>query len=136
MARAVLGTEGGTYVVIRDARPATEGFGDFVVELHSSGLDVEVGVLVNDGIGGSLDAFFEEICSAWRGWQGVKRWEALEGELAVEVARVGAHNEIRYLVSEGHPPLWTATLALLVEPGEEMSHLASDVAEALAALRR
>jgi hypothetical protein len=35
------------------------------------------------GHGDGIEQYFAEVADAWRGWQGERRWESLEGQLSV-----------------------------------------------------
>jgi hypothetical protein len=122
----VVGTSGGTSVVIRDVHLDHDGFGSFTVELHGAGLDVANGVITYDGRG-NLDSYFADLAEAWRGWNGVMRWDSIENDLTIETSRVGGQNLMRFTTRCGHPPVWWATLELLLEPGEQASRVASDL---------
>lgn len=122
----VIGTRGGTCVVIGDVGLDRDGFGSFSLELHAPGLDVVTGVITDDSRG-NLDSYFIGLADAWRGWTGILRWDSVENDLTVEASRVGGRNVLTFTARRGHPPVWWATLELEVEPGEEASALASDL---------
>ena len=79
----------------------------------------------------SLHAFFAELTSAWRGWHGEKVYESLEHDLkitATHTGHVALHVRLRETTVDG----WSARATLLVEPGEELGRIASNVAGVIA----
>lgn len=123
--RLVVGAEGGSSVVLRDPVWGDEGWSYFVVELHGDGLDVETGVPVHQMR--PFTEFWRDLEADWTGWRGERRWESTEPGLAVTAAHDGRHVLTRWTASARHESSWTASLDLLVEPGEELSMIAREV---------
>lgn len=136
MDEVTIGTVGGTYVRLRVApSPQEEPYFTFYAELHGAGLDASVGVL-EYGEKHDLGSFLSDLANSWRGWEGTKTYNSLEYDLTVEAHReAGGHNILRFTVREGMPPLWTATLELMLEAGEETASLAREVSTFMALLR-
>ena len=75
---------------------------------------------------GGLAEYFEALAKDWRGWSGERRWESLEGDVALIAAQDG-HGTIglrAYLRTETFAQhRWNATAELLLDAGG-LDHLA------------
>ena len=106
-------------------------------ELHLDGLAASV-VVVHHYASGFRDLvhFFEQQAQDWRGWEGVRQWESLEGDLKVEARHEYGHVQLRVTVRKMLPNWgnngWLATGDLTIDPGEQLTRIAADV-KALAA---
>ncbi len=76
-----------------------------------------------------LVAYFGGLERDWRGWSGVRKWESLDHELAIE-ARHDGHIQVE--VQMKRSMWWTASGQLTLEPGEQPSQLAGGLRRALA----
>lgn len=67
-----------------------------------------------------LVALFDELAGEWRGWDGAKEWESLEGELKLSCTTDGkGHVDIAIVVKESHyPESWQVDAIALVEAGQ------------------
>lgn len=78
-----------------------------------------------------LVLFFEEMERDWRGWDGDRTWESLEGDLRIEARHEHGHVQLRvtlrHLVAGWDRSGWSATVGLSVDPGEELSDIIRDV---------
>lgn len=78
-----------------------------------------------------LVLFFEEIEREWRGWNGDRTWESLEGDLRIEARHAHGHVQLRvtlrHLVPDWGRSGWSATADLTVDPGEELSQIVRDL---------
>lgn len=66
-------------------------------------------------------AFFNDLANHWRGWQGVKDHESLEGHLRVEAEAADSLGHIRLrmcLRGVDVPDLWVAEISMIVEAGQ------------------
>jgi hypothetical protein len=66
-----------------------------------------------------ISAFFQDMATNWRGWQGKKEWASLEGELAF-AATIDSTGHISLSVrlrSGPYPYDWTLSIVLLLEAG-------------------
>jgi hypothetical protein len=73
-----------------------------------------------EGVEG-LPRFFENLAANWRGWQGAKRWESLEGDFKLACVSDGlGHVEIRIELSSiiTDPVEWDVRCSLIVEAGQ------------------
>ncbi|WP_411675059.1 DUF6228 family protein [Acidipropionibacterium acidipropionici] len=59
-------------------------------ELRLPGLSARTDVYEFNGFGGLAD-FFSGMVADWRGWQGVREWESLEGDMRIEATHDGGH---------------------------------------------
>jgi hypothetical protein len=72
----------------------------------------------------------------WRGWAGKRRWRALEGEMEIEASHDGSH--VLVAVTIMRPDMtfaedaWSARIAFALEPGEQLTGVANDLAAVLA----
>jgi hypothetical protein len=96
----------------------------FVATLSDPPFHGEVGA--STYVIGPLSDFFREMAEAWSGWDGVKRWAALDGELCLSatmssLGHVRLAIEIAYLNS-------AMTTSLTLEAGS-LEKIALDVAD-------
>ncbi len=76
-----------------------------------------------------LVAYFDGLERDWRGWAGIRRWQSLDGELAIE-ARHDGH--VQFEIRLERAMWWTASGELTVEPGEQLSQVAAGLRRAFA----
>ena len=95
----------------------------FLAELRSAGLAATA--LVSRYMSFGLADFFGGIAADWTGWEGVREWSSLEGELALDAEsdRTG-HVHLRVGLRCGAPPEWETHAGLLLESGQ-LDQLAS-----------
>lgn len=72
--------------------------------------------------------FFKALSADWRGWQGERSYDSLEGDLRLTATHDGRHVRLavtlrQSAVADG----WSASAVLSVDPGEQLSAIASDV---------
>ncbi len=127
--RLVVGTDGGTSVVLRDPRRGDEGWTYFAVELHGAGLDVDTGVMFHRMQ--PFAAFWREMEADWKGWPSERRWDSTEPGLSVTAHHDGLHIRTLWTAVGGAESCWRASLELLIEPGEQLSAIARDVEDLL-----
>jgi Family of unknown function (DUF6228) len=88
----------------------------FTATLRSRGVSAtaNVGTYMSDGLA-ELFAFFS---SNWKGWEGIKKWGSLEGELSIEAHsdRLG-HIYLAVRLRDGAPARWTLEANLVLEAG-------------------
>ena len=130
--RVLIGTEADPIVVLRDPRPDIEGWGYFVVELHGAGLDVVNGVRVHKM--SPLPNFLRGLEADWRGWQGERTWRSTEPGLDIVARHDGGHIWMLWTAVDGPMKHWTASVEVMIDPGEQLSALVRDVADLLADL--
>ncbi|MBE1579413.1 DUF6228 family protein [Amycolatopsis roodepoortensis] len=78
-----------------------------------------------------LAEFFRRHADDWRGWDGVRTWESLEGELKIDASHRYGHVRLRVTLQSFRHDWgndgWTATGDLTIEPGEELSRAAEEI---------
>ena len=78
-----------------------------------------------------LADFFQRLADDWRGWEGVRRWESLEGDLQIDASHEHGHVQLQVTLRrvrfdwENHG--WTATGDLTIDPGEQLRQIAAEV---------
>ena len=89
----------------------------FLAQVIHPGLDAtaRVGTYMSDGFA----EFFSGLATSWTGWEGTRRWESLEGELALSATsdRAG-HVYVLVHLHDGAPFRWAVELRLTLEAGQ------------------
>jgi hypothetical protein len=102
----------------------------FEVSLRSSSHSASKRVCCYTDPGG-VASLFDDAAAHWRGWPGPKRWESIEGELALELTadRTG-HITLNVTISNylGGPDSWRVQSQLTLEAGQ-LEALAGDAAK-------
>lgn len=81
-----------------------------------------------DGGFTALAAFFSGLADQWRGWEGQRVFESIEGDLRIQAAHDG-HVSLRVLLWESTvPDGWRVEAAVRLDAGEALSRAAQDVA--------
>jgi hypothetical protein len=84
-----------------------------VVALYGKGFD-------------DLSEFFENLAAQWSGWQGIKSYESLEGDLLLEAEHTGSHVELSFaLQNPSFPETWYVRGRLTLDPGEELTQVSN-----------
>ncbi|WP_265522857.1 DUF6228 family protein [Oerskovia flava] len=81
-----------------------------------------------------IAAFFVDLESDWRGWDGDRTWESLEGDMSLSGRHTGSRVRLEVTLRSGlsqSAAEWSATLVLTLDAGEELSRAAADVALAV-----
>ncbi len=133
----VLHTSRGTRWVVH---PPYDPYGDgrvwrMVAEIHDGQLSAVTDACL-DGQATTLTSFVAALATDWRGWQGVRRWQSLEGELELDARHDGrAQVSLGVTLRAPGPDLgdtrWGARAVLVLEAGEELSRLVADLADIL-----
>lgn len=111
-------------------REAGGDAGEMDVRVAKSGLSAGCSVyaLQSSGFDGLVD-FFRAMADDWRGWPGKREWASLEGELAIAAVHDG---HVRMTIVLRTPVMdWHVIAQLSLDPGEELSAVARDLAELL-----
>jgi hypothetical protein len=102
--------------------------GNFNVRIEAGGLVCEHGVLTT-WKGDGLDRFFADLVENWRGWQGTRRWDALENAMSIEATHRGRVVELLFILRRDYrSDAWQVRLPILVAPGESLRRIASATA--------
>jgi hypothetical protein len=79
-----------------------------------------------------LSSFFAALEKSWRGWEGVQSWESVEGNLRIEARHEYGKVSLTVTMARDRAEWdnhgWRATGDLTIQPGEELSQIARDVA--------
>ncbi|MEU4419544.1 DUF6228 family protein [Actinoplanes sp. NPDC024001] len=137
----VLGSAGGARWVVH---PPQDPFGDGYVhtaetELYQGGLAAKT-VAKLDGLyaapATTLAGFVESLAGDWRGWEGVRTWQSMECELALDARHDGRGYVFLGVTLRAPGPdwddtAWSARAVFVLEAGEEMTRFAADLAHLL-----
>ena len=108
-----------------------------VMRLHMPGLDASLRVSAHYATGfDELVGFLNEMASDWRGWQGERTYESLEHDLRLTAMHDGHIQLVVQLRETSAADGWSATGPVHLDPGEEMTRAAQDVAALLAPPQR
>ena len=78
--------------------------------------------------GDGLAKFFDEVASAWTGFDGTKEYASLEGQLELSCTHDGRGAvECRVVLRQPWPPAWRAEAVLQFGAGAHLERLASEV---------
>ncbi|MFJ1732505.1 DUF6228 family protein [Streptomyces sp. NPDC088254] len=107
----------------------------YAVELRAPGLTARVDEAVAWVRDGGLPAFLEGLAADYRGWDGERRRQTDDGDLAVSaVWRSGGHVGLTWTLRPWPRAAggWSASATTWLEAGEQMTSLAADVRRFLA----
>lgn len=105
-------------------------FGTFAISIQADGLTCEWSALSVRGDG--LDGFVASLAADWRGWEGVRTWDALERGLSIEATHLGNRVELAFIVRRDYQSdAWCIRLPIRVYPGESLNRLARATADFL-----
>lgn len=75
-----------------------------------------------------LAAFFADLAGQWRGWQGERVFESIEGDLRIQATHDG-HVILRVILWESTvPDGWKVEAGVRLDAGEALSNAATDAA--------
>ena len=78
-----------------------------------------------------LADFFAGLAADWRGWSGMREWSSLEPDLKSEArhehGNVQLHVTLRHALAGWGNHWWKASVDLALEPGEQLSRVASEM---------
>ncbi len=91
------------------------------------GLDLRATRRVYEGFT-SLARYFNELATDWRGWNGSRCYESIEGDLRIQATHDG-HVNLRVLLREPAVPTgWCVEAELRLDAGEALNAAAADIA--------
>ena len=92
----------------------------FTVEFSSPSLTAFHQVWMYAGDGERLSSLFEEMAENWTGWEGVKIWDAIEGDFRLSCTsdKLGHITLKVKLVGRNSPQVWTVELNMEIEAGQ------------------
>jgi hypothetical protein len=122
----ILSSQGSGFLELRDPEWIGAEVASFTATLTADGMEASTGVYVMGGDG--VANLFEAMATEWRGWDGVKGWESLEGDLEVAAQhdRLGQIT-VRITLRHNLPPEWEARADLTIDPGEQLEVAARDL---------
>lgn len=100
---------------------------EYLVLADGNGLQARVPVIASDD-GDGLATFVSELAESFRGWEGARHWRSLEDQLAIEASwQSRGHVLLRFRMRPSIYDLWTTSIDITVEAGEELKRLADDL---------
>jgi hypothetical protein len=123
----ITSSQGSGSLELRDPVRSGNEVASFTATLTADGMKASTGVYVMSGDG--IANLFEEMAAEWRGWDGVKTWESLEGDLevAAEHDRLGQITLRVMLRRWQSPPEWEARADLTIDAGEQLANTAREL---------
>jgi hypothetical protein len=90
------------------------------VELNADGLAARTTIhLGPDGVEARLDDFFAGLAADWRGWEGMRAWEGMEGGLELRCVHDGiAHAQVEVTLHHLSGADWIAKATVPVDLGQ------------------
>lgn len=83
-----------------------------------------------------LREFFNGLAENWRGWDGARTYESIEGDLLLEATHTGSHVKLHFTLQDPFSPEeWRVSGTATLDAGEELSRASEDV-QALFTARR
>jgi hypothetical protein len=128
---------GPTWVIDPQVDPHADGYTRQArVEIRSDGLIARTIATIDSTTPHTLAEFFAQLEADWRGWDGERRWRALEG-LAIEARHDGGHVLVAVTVTHSWYSRqvqamtrdeWSARVTFSLEPGEQLRTVARELA--------
>lgn len=114
-----------------EARGLKATINDLSVTAELQGLRASKDVHDIDGWSALL-SFFEELALNWRGWDGDKTFDSLEGDFQLSAKHDG-HVRLSFELTQfERPTTWAAKGELTLDPGEELTAAVEALRELLA----
>ncbi|MER5976746.1 DUF6228 family protein [Streptomyces sp. NPDC001857] len=111
----------------------------YAIELRAPGLSARVDEVVAWVRDSGLPGFLEGVAADYRGWDGERRWQTDDRDLAVSALfRSGGHVGLTWTLRPWPRAAggWSASATTWLEAGEQMAALAADVRRFLGEERR
>jgi hypothetical protein len=91
--------------------------GRLLAEFDAPGVSAATEVYLLGGCDG-LGLYWSELAEDWRGWEGVRSWRSLEGDLELSATSDSlGHVSLEVRLEEGAPPRWRLEGTLQLEAG-------------------
>jgi Family of unknown function (DUF6228) len=95
----------------------------FEVHARTPVLSCDHAVLTWNGDG--LRTFFGDLVRDWRGWDGTRRWDAVEHGMSIEATHRGRVVELLFILRRDYEPdAWELRLPIIIAPGEPLAQAA------------
>ena len=129
MDQVTIGSRDVKLVLRCDERTTDGAVRTLTVRVEGPGLSAERQVYEPEEFGGygALAVFFDEMATAWRGWEGPREWYSLEGELAVTAVHDGHVRMATHLATGWGERGWTLKADVVIDPGEDLTNAAAEV---------
>lgn len=133
MSDAVTIGHGSPTAVFRSARRSTSddpyAGSDFVMELHSDGVNAVRSVFMFSFDWDALAAYFSDLAGSWRGWDGKNTWESIEHDLRITATSDPlGHCLLTFTLRDGPNYTWeTVVGGFKVDAGEDMAAVAREM---------
>lgn len=114
----LLGTRSNGITLLDVQRAGSAPAHEALVEVTSDGLSASTWVYEYPDFQRLID-YFRGIELDWRGWNGVREWASLEGQLAITAQHTGAHIELAVKLQRSLD--WRAETEFSVGAGEDVS---------------
>lgn len=100
---------------------------EYLIKVRGEGLAAVVPVITSVG-GDDLPRFVDNLSESFRGWAGVRRWRSLEDQLQIEATWLnGGHVVLRFHLRPSTYDMWTVSVDITLEAGEETKQLGVDL---------
>jgi hypothetical protein len=112
-----------------DRDPSRKSVWSLEAELVADGLTARTSSWLGpEGIEAPLDDFFADLERDWRGWNGQRRWDAMEGGLSLRCTHDGRGTiSVAVVLQHLSGVDWTAEATVAVESGEELSRVVREL---------
>lgn len=127
MKDVVIGESSQTLTLARADDWSTTDGETLSVTLSDVGLRAELDVSAGYIGFARLGEFFFQLADDWRGWVGERTYETLEHDLVLRATHRG-HVHIDVRLSETTIDGWTASASIVIDAGEQLRQICSDVA--------
>lgn len=123
----------GRTLTLRRHEVGRQSVESLAAELTADGLTARTAFWLGpDGVEEGLDEFFASLERDWKGWDGTRLWQGMEGGLSLSCTHDG-RGTIRVAVTLEHVSGadWRVQAVLAVDAGEELSGLVRDLSRLL-----
>lgn len=130
MSEVLIGSHGESLTLTRDD---SDRIVDTVIaELRAGTLSASRQVVHSYSTGfADLVDFFESLSRNWRGWDGERRWDSLEGGLAISATYEYGHVHLQVTLRTAGPGWgnhgWVASAWVTLDPGEQLTQIAAEL---------
>jgi uncharacterized protein DUF6228 len=132
MDQVVISYNGRSLTIGEVSRDATGDIWSLDVEIADSGLRASIAVTPHYAVSfDDLVRFFADLERHWRGWDGDRVYESLEGEFRIAARHLGGRVQLTVDLGKHMPDDWRAQVTLTVDAGEQLRAAADDLAALL-----
>lgn len=123
------------FLELREPRGrAGQGLEYVTARAVGAGLDARTGIYIQSDVA-QLLGFFVDVERSWRGWDGDRRFESVEGDFIMSARHDRRHIELVVSLNSNQYPerSWKCEVVVVVEPGEQLTRFVRDLRDFLAA---